>query len=410
MELERSICEEHAAEAAFLWTQRDRGVVDPSYDRGDVAALDERIEAHLDGIRFAGALGVACAAAACEDEPGPGEAFVATLAALEAGDLPAIAGVLDLAGEDPVASRGIVSALGWAPAERFGAVLPGFFSQRCPPSLQWLGIGACAIRRQRPPGSSLTHALGSEDVRLRSRALRAAGELGCRELEPWVRAALEDPNEDSRFWAAWSCVLLGDPFPLDSLWAFALGGGAFAVRAATLAARRLDPRRVADDVRALAMSEEGSRPAFAAAAALGDPALVPWLLERMEDPEMARSAGLALSMITGADLGSADLEGDAPAGSSAGPSDDPDDEDVSMDPDDGLPFANLDALRAWWSAAQGHFEPGKRYLLGKSVSDASWLEEVLDRGHQHARASAALELALTRNRDFLPEIRAVAWR
>jgi uncharacterized protein (TIGR02270 family) len=167
---------------------------------------------------------------------------------------------------------------------------------------------------------------------------------------------------------------------------------------------------VLGDARALAQAEQGYRVAFAAAAALGDPAALPWLLDRMADPAMARRAGLAWSMITGLNLGAAELEAEAPKGLSAGPTDEADDEDVSEDPDDGLPFADLDALRAWWQDAQARFEPGKRYLLGKPVTDGAWLEEVLSRGHQVARAAAALELAMSGRRKSLPEVRAVAWR
>lgn len=410
MDLHRSIGEEHAFEAAFLWTRRDRAVVDPIYDRADVAALDERIEAHLDGLRFAEALGVECAAALVSDEPGPGEAFVATLVATERLDLKAIAGVLDLAGEDPDAARGIVSALGWAPSERFDWLLPGFLSERCPPALQWIGIGACAIRRSSPPGEAIERALRSSSARLRARALRAVAELGLVALAPLLRASLQDDDEDCRFWAAWSAVLLGDMRPLDDLWAFAIRGGVHAERAAAVAARRLDAQRVLGDVRALVQAEAGVRPAFAAAAALGEPAVLPWLIERMADPAMARRAGLAWSMITGVDLGSAELEAEAPAGLSVGPTDEADDEDVEEDPDDGLPFANLDALRAWWQGAQARFEPGKRYLLGKPVADGAWLEEVLERGHQVARAAAAVELVISGRRKALPEVRAVAWR
>lgn len=44
---------------------------------------------------------------------------------------------------------------------------------------------------------------------------------------------------------------------------------------------------------------EGIRAALSGAAALGDPAVVPWLLDCTEAPETARPAGAVLSMITG---------------------------------------------------------------------------------------------------------------
>ena len=48
------IIEQHAEEASFLWILRDNAVRAPHYDLEDLAELDGRIEAHLDGLRIAG--------------------------------------------------------------------------------------------------------------------------------------------------------------------------------------------------------------------------------------------------------------------------------------------------------------------------------------------------------------------
>ena len=51
------ICEEHVVDASFLWLYRDQGVRSPNYTAQDVAEVDSRIEAHLDGLRLAGEVG-----------------------------------------------------------------------------------------------------------------------------------------------------------------------------------------------------------------------------------------------------------------------------------------------------------------------------------------------------------------
>jgi hypothetical protein len=53
----KHIVEQHAEEAAFLWLLRDAAVGAPHYDLKDLARLDERVEAHLDGLRIAGVEG-----------------------------------------------------------------------------------------------------------------------------------------------------------------------------------------------------------------------------------------------------------------------------------------------------------------------------------------------------------------
>ena len=51
-----AIIEQHAGEAAFLWTLRDAAGGEPHYKLWELAKLDDRVEAHIDGLRVAGAL------------------------------------------------------------------------------------------------------------------------------------------------------------------------------------------------------------------------------------------------------------------------------------------------------------------------------------------------------------------
>ena len=51
------IISQHAEEASFLWLLRDNAVRDPHYSLEDLAELDERVEAHVDGLRIAGEAG-----------------------------------------------------------------------------------------------------------------------------------------------------------------------------------------------------------------------------------------------------------------------------------------------------------------------------------------------------------------
>ncbi len=49
-----TIIEQHAEDAAFNWLLRDRAVSEPHYDLADLAHLDDRVEANIDGLRIAG--------------------------------------------------------------------------------------------------------------------------------------------------------------------------------------------------------------------------------------------------------------------------------------------------------------------------------------------------------------------
>ena len=122
--IEEEVCEEHARQATFLWLLRDAAVRDAAYDLADLSELDDRLEAHLDGLRLAGELGWEACRALLE-EPEGGEVFAAAVIAVERWDLRGVARVLDVGGAAPDLARGFVSALGWTPLPRVQRLLPG---------------------------------------------------------------------------------------------------------------------------------------------------------------------------------------------------------------------------------------------------------------------------------------------
>ena len=129
----------------------------------------------------------------------------------------------------------------------------------------------------------------------------------------------------------------------------------------------------------------------------------------MAIPELARIAGEAFTMIIGVDIAYEDLEGEWPEGFEAGPTEDPADENVDMDPDEDLPWPNPELINKWWHARRSEFQPGTRYLLGKPMS-RDCLQDVLRNGRQRQRAAAALELVIQQPGQPLLEVRAPGFR
>lgn len=74
------IVRQHAEQAAFLWTVYDRARLhpdeNPEMDEVRIERLLERLEAHLDGLRVAGADGVRIAEGRFAEHPEAGELFV----------------------------------------------------------------------------------------------------------------------------------------------------------------------------------------------------------------------------------------------------------------------------------------------------------------------------------------------
>ena len=201
--------------------------------------------------------------------------------------------------------------------------------------------------------------------------------------------------------------MLGDAEATMTLWQIAASGGPLAEAACDLAVRSGGHADGLEWQRRLAMLPGRTRIAITAARALGDPTLVPWLIDVMRVDELARPAGEAFSFITGADLSQATLSRRRPEGFQTGPTDDPDDDDVATDPDEDLPWPDLAAVTNWWSTYGARFAPGRRYLGGMPIREEA-LRLLLREGMQRQRSAAAVELVLLRPGQPLFEVRARA--
>jgi uncharacterized protein (TIGR02270 family) len=138
---------------------------------------------------------------------------------------------------------------------------------------------------------------------------------------------------------------------------------------------------------------------------IGDPDAVEYLIDLMNVPVIARVAGEAFSMITGVDLAYEHLSGEKPEGFEAGPTEDPEDENVAMDPDENLYWPVPELVAKWWNQHRAKFQADRRYFKGKEITIQS-LREVLISGSQPERGAAALELALKEPTQPLFEVRA----
>ncbi len=440
MGIVEAVVSQHAEEASFLWLLRARAVTAPHYDLADLAKLDGRIDAHLDGLRIAGAAAWPLLAAPL-DAGDAGDVFAAAVRALESGEPSWWQTVLAAVDADAERAPGLVSALGWLEWERVAASA-GALAQDASPLRRAIGIAGAAVHR-RDPGAPLRETLdeaergaaaggasdgaaGASEVAaggsgagagtvgidpwLAARAFKAVGELGLVDLRDKLRAGWQHDDRRARYWAAWASARLGDGGAAGVLMEMARTPGLFRDEATAMAMRVAG----ADDgprwyAALVALGASCARQAAIAAGALGDPALVPWLIEQMRIDETARVAGESFTAITGADLALLDLDRDQPEDFAAGPTEDPADEDVALDPDEDLPWPDASLVSAWWAEHAGSFRAGTRYLVGAPLS-ADHAAHVLRTGLQRHRSAAALTLALSSPDSPLFETRAPATR
>jgi uncharacterized protein (TIGR02270 family) len=384
------IVSQHVEEAAFLWLLRCNAIRQPHYALKDLAKLDERVEAHLDGLRVAGEPGWELCKAALGNEES-GEVFAASVMAFESDIETRIQVVLDVVTAKPELIDGIVSAMGWVTVEQASPKIQRFLSSQVHLHRQ-IGLAGCAVHRV-DPKQALTQAVTSRNLALRARALKAVGELGRKDLLGAVKEQLQAEDEQVRYWAAWSGALLGESTAIPVLRQFVESGHLTREPACAMALRRMSVQEGQAWLKTLASAPNTLRLAVQAAGVIGDPANIPWLIQQMVDPIVARVAGESFSFITGVDLAYDDLDTDKPEGFDAGPTEDPEDENVAMDADEDLPWPNPELIDKWWGVHRLEFTNGTRYLLGKPMTIDS-LKEALKTGKQRQRRAAAIELAM----------------
>ena len=144
---------------------------------------------------------------------------------------------------------------------------------------------------------------------------------------------------------------------------------------------------------ALQNDPEKQRIAIVGAGALGDPADVPWLIQMMAVPELARPAGEAFTFITGVDIAYLDLEGEWPEGFEAGPTEAPENDDVDLDPDEDLPWPAARPDLGMVGSEQKKFQGRRTQLSREARHTQGHLETVLRTGLQRQRQAAAVMLA-----------------
>jgi uncharacterized protein (TIGR02270 family) len=277
------------------------------------------------------------------------------------------------------------------------------------PFQRLVGIAASAMHRV-DPGLITARRLEDADPNVRARAYRTAGELGKRELVSALAASITDEDESGGFWVAWSAVLLGDrEAALELLKTTAAADGPFKTRAFQLALLAMSADAGRNFLRQFATDPANIRTLIRGAGFAGDPAYIPWLIGHMTDDKLARLAGESFSMITGLDLAWLDLERKPPENFESGPNDDPEDANVAMDEDDGLPWPDQARIQQWWSQNGQRFTQGERHFMGEPLSRASCVR-VLKEGFQRQRIAAAFHRCLLDPGTPLFEWRAPAWR
>jgi uncharacterized protein (TIGR02270 family) len=402
----RDLVTRHVAEAAFLGDQRIRAKAAPNFALRHLRRLDERIAANLDGIQVGGPTGRRAAQAGVDETAGSVFALAVTLLEMGTEDLETI---IATRGEfDGRHWCGALMAIGWV---AWRTMLPRLRAWVQSPVGLWqrLSVAVCSSHRV-DPATHLVRWLCSIDSDIRNEALKAAGELGRIDVLGTCMDAINDEDQKCRESASISAVLLGEHRrAVRALLEEPVRDGLHLHNAFRIALQTLPISDGHAVLREYGQDATSSRLLIEGSGVIGDAAYVAWLIQSMASDKTARVAGEAFALITGADLELNNLGRKPPENVESGPNDDPDDPNVDMDPDDGLPWPDVKKVEAWWHANEHRFQKGTRYFMGQAVTKEHCIH-VLKTGYQRQRILAAQYLCLLEPGTPLFNTAAPAWR
>ncbi|MEO5760617.1 MAG: hypothetical protein ABIQ51_27595 [Mesorhizobium sp.] len=374
-----AIVEQHVEDAAFLWHRRAREIDGHVMGPFDIGRIDQRLNANLDGLFAAGQAAWDLVTARFADYQEPPELFLLGALAIEWQSPTAMKFALESA--RPLGKPGL-SALSGAVARSSSDRLKPFVARWLDSAVAMeraLGLSAL-YHHGVNPGPRLGELLGDRDTEVRRRALKLAGARRRRDVIVEVVACLEARGAEERLQAAVAACLLGEARlaqpVLDKMLAGypEFAGSVMEIRLLTT------PPAAARPWWQQSVSGPATREAAVAVSGmLGDMAIMPWLIEKMQSPELAYAAGLALRDLIEIDFNDTDVFVTDPA--KLGP---------GFETIEATPLPSASQAQAWWDNGKGPARFDKFQSMRRLKLDAM------------RKALANAELALTNWRRSRP--------
>jgi uncharacterized protein (TIGR02270 family) len=341
---------EHLEMLEFLWSQREQLLYAPDWTLSDLAALEDRFDAHLDGVRLAAEHAMPMALPWLEgDEPGRAMAAAFAVAVTERADLFAhLAKVLE---EGPgEAADGVRAALRHVPIE---PIVPALASLARAGDLERASraVDVLVFQRKDVP-LEIEPLLSHAAPQVRVRAWQAAGRLRAKWIPGRLSTVAAETDPTVRAAALHAAALAGAADALGIARGLAFGQPPSPEAIAFIGAvgDGTDvPRLIA------LLSDKTVAPVVLdALGAIGLPACVLPLLERLESKPDAAAASGALLRIAG--------PGAFRARAAA-------DRDPFADDEDGdAPVVEPVAAKRWWDAQREELPAAMRLQQGVDVS------------------------------------------
>jgi uncharacterized protein (TIGR02270 family) len=299
------IAEEHFEELQFLWTQRTNALRSAAYTMREMGMLEERIEAHTQGLLVLGDDLLEFVGNALDgDDPVP--AFAAAYALLRLGTAGAIERVRDaFIGAEGKRLEALGEALAHGPSQPLIPLLQSLFTSAPPPLAVVAGNALAFQRSLHVVPDQLVPLLYDELPAVRQGAWRIVTNGAIAVAPQLYDAGMNDENPDVQRAALVAAAWNGYRGWLSHCYRFAKQPSPDSVELLAMLAAVLPPQEY-KAVMAFASTVAFGPARYRIAAAFGHPVMVDFLLGEMDnvDPAVAAGAGAAFSKMLGVAIAS----------------------------------------------------------------------------------------------------------
>src|SRR5690348_8309150 len=284
------IAEEHFEELQFLWTQRRNALRSSAYTMREMGMLEERIEAHSQGLLVLGDHLLEFVGRALDgDDAMP--AFAAAYALLRLGTPAAIERVRDaLLGAEGKRLQGIGEALANGPAQPLLPLLQSLFTTAAPPVAAAAGEALAFHRALQTTPEQLVPLLRDEQPNVRRSAWRIVTNYAIALAPALYDAGMSDDDPEVQRAALVAAAWNGYHGWLSHCYRIAKQPNPDGVEPIAMLASALPPNEY-KAVTAFASTKAFGPGRYRIAAAFGHPVMIEFLLTEMEDPDPAAAAG-----------------------------------------------------------------------------------------------------------------------
>lgn len=285
-----AIAEEHFEELQFLWSQRRNALRSAAYTIREIAMLEERIEAHTQGLLVLGDDLLEFVGKAL-DGGDPLLAFAAAYVLLRFGTSQAVERVrAAFVGASGKRLDGIGEALAHGPAEPLIPLLQSLFTSAPPPLAAAAGEALVFHKALRATPEQLLPLLRDEHAAVRQGAWRIATNCAIGIAPAVYDAGMSDDDPDVQRAALVAAAWNGYQGWLSHCYRIAKEPDPEGVEPIAMLAAVLPPHEY-KAVAALASTKSFGAGRYRIAAAFGHPVMVEYLLSEMENPDPAAAAG-----------------------------------------------------------------------------------------------------------------------